>query len=196
MKRRLAAAAVAAALALTGCSDSRDPRAKAALPAPSPTASPSAAPVINPPGILVDNAAFGRSRRRLQRAIADLKKVDLWYPLTRHLFRLKLGSRLGVSNIPDDGHLADAVLTAAIDEDGQGRLCDLMFFPNAIAQDLDRWRLYYSQGAVVAPPPTRRQLWAAVLAHELGHCLPGGPGEKVAERWEHRAMAKLQELSP
>nr|MDQ3916654.1 hypothetical protein [Actinomycetota bacterium] len=161
---------------------------------PTPSPSPSASPVINPPGIVVLNVAFGKSKRRLQRAIADLKEVDLWYPLTKHLFQLKLGSRLGVTNIPDDGHLADAVLTGAIEEDAQGRLCDLMFFPNAIAQDLDRWRLYHSQGALVDPPPTLRQFWGSILAHELGHCFPGGPGEKVAEHWEREALERLREL--
>jgi hypothetical protein len=194
MRRRFAVASVAAALALAGCSGAGDP-APAARATPSPSPSPSASPVINPPGVVVDNVAFGRSKRRLQRAISDLKKVDLWYPLTKHLFKLKLASRLGVSNIPEDGHLADAVLTGAIEEDAQGRLCDLMFFPNAIAQDIDRWRLYYSQGALIDPPPTLRQFWGSILAHELGHCFPGSPGEKVAERWEREALERLRKLS-
>ncbi|HEV2755549.1 MAG TPA: hypothetical protein VG318_07205 [Actinomycetota bacterium] len=193
--KRLLAVTVAAALVLPACTGRGGAEPRAAAPTPSPSPSPSPSPVINPPGIVVHNVAFGRSKTRLNRAIADLKKVDLWYPLTKHLFQVKLASRLGVTNIPDDGHLADAVLTAAIEDDAQGRLCDLMFFPNAIAQDLDRWRLYYSQGAVVDPPPTLRQFWGALLAHELGHCFPGGPGEKVAERWEAMAMERLQKLS-
>ncbi|HEX2057463.1 MAG TPA: hypothetical protein VHI71_03760 [Actinomycetota bacterium] len=126
----------------------------------------------------------------------DLKAVNLWRPLTRHLFGIKFGSRLGAVNIPDDGHLADAILTVAEDERGAGRLCDVMYFPNAIARDLDRWRLYYSRGAIADPPPTLRQLWGAVTAHELAHCFPGGAGEEVALEWEAKALARLRNLSP
>lgn len=195
MRRGLAVATVAVALALGGCSDAGEPGTGAARATPSPSPSPSASPVINPRGVVVENVAFGRSKRRLERAISDLKKVDLWYPLTKHLYKLKLASRLGVSNIPDDGHLADAVLTVAFEEDAQGRLCDLMFFPNAIARDAARLRLYYSQGVLADPPPSLRELWGSVVAHELGHCFPGSPGEKVAQRWEGEALVRLQELS-
>lgn len=168
---------------------------RAATPTPTPSPSPSPSIVINPPGIVVENIAQGKSEKRLRRAIRDLKEVDLWRPLTRHLYKVKFDSRLGAVSIPDDGHLADALLTAAFDEEAQGSLCDIMFFPNAIARDLDRWRLYYQQGATSHPPPTMRHMWAAVTAHELGHCLPGGPGEKVAQKWERRALRRLQDLS-
>lgn len=178
-------------LVLAACAGREEP---AARPAP-PTPSPSPSIVINPPGVVVDNAAFGRSRERVARAVRDLKAANLWLPLTRHLYRIKFGSRLGVVNVPDDGHLADAVLTAAFDEEAQGRLCDVMFFPNAISQDLDRWRAYWEQGAMAAPPPTLRQYWAAVAAHELAHCFPGGPGEKFARRWEAKALEAVQNLS-
>ena len=196
MTSRVAALALAAALALSGCSGpsaGETPRAERTTARPSPSVSPS--PVINPPGVVVKNVAFGRSRKRLDRAIADLKRINFWYPLTKHLFQVKLASRLGVVNVPEDGHLADAVLTGVIEDGGQGRLCDLMFFPNAIGADLDRWRLYYSQGADIDAPPTLRQLWGSILAHELGHCFPGGPGEKVAQDREDRTLRKLRELS-
>lgn len=182
-------------LLLPGCTGGGDAPAEASATAP-PSPSPSPSVVINPPGVVVENAANGKSVKRIRRAMRDLKAVNLWRPLTKHLYKIKFQSRLGAINIPDDGHLADAILTAGFGKRAQGRLCDIMFFPNAIARDLDRWRLYYEQGAVTEPPPTLRQLWGAVTAHELGHCFPGGPGEKVAQRWERKALARLQELSP
>ena len=194
MSRLLRLVLVAALLAgaCTQGSEADPTAARSDAPSPSPAPSPS---VINPPGVFVANVAFGRSKRRVRTAVRDLKAMGLWRPLTRHLFMVKFGSRLGAVNIPDDGHLADAVLTVAEDARGAGALCDVLFFPNSLAQDLDRWRLYYSHAAIADPPPTLRQLWGAVAAHELGHCLPGGPGERVARRWESKALAKLRELS-
>lgn len=189
---RLRIALLVPLLVLPACSGGDAPAEAAATPSPSP--SPSI--VINPPGVVVDNDANGTSARRVRRAMRDLKAVDLWRPLTRHLYKVKFHSRLGAVNIPDDGHLADAILTAGVGKRAQGRICDVMFFPNAIARDLDRWRLYYEHGAIADPPPTLRQLWGAVTAHELGHCFPGAPGEKVARKWERKALARLRELSP
>lgn len=192
-RTRLAAFLLVSAVAVAACTDQPgEPRASRSA---APTPSPSPSVVINPPGLVFDNAAFGRSKKRVARATRDLKAIGFWRPLTRHLYKLKVASRLGVVNVPEDGHLADAILTAAFDEEAQGRACDVMFFPNAISQDLDRWRLYWAQAAIEDPPPTKRQLWGAVLAHELAHCLPGGPGEKVAEDWEARALRKLRKLS-
>ncbi len=190
--RRLPFALLVPLLLASGCTEEA-PRAAVASPVPTPAPSPSASPtpVINPPGVVVQNIAQGKSEKRVRRAMRDLKAVNLWRPLTRHLYKVKFDSRLGAVSIPDDGHLADAILTAAFDDEAQGRLCDIMFFPNAIAQDLDRWRLYYRQGATSHPPPTLRQMWAAVTAHELGHCFPGGPGEGFARRWERRALRRL-----
>jgi hypothetical protein len=191
---RLAFALLALVLVAPACT-SEAPGATAtatATPRPQPSPSPSASIVINPPGVVVENIAQGKSEKRVTRAIRDLKGVNLWLPLTRHLYKVKFDSRLGAASIPDDGHLADAILTAAFDEEAQGRLCDVMFFPNAIAQDLDRWRLYYQQGATSHPPPTLRHLWASVTAHELGHCFPGGPGEKFAQKWERRTLRRLE----
>jgi hypothetical protein len=131
-------AALGLTIALAGCDASPQSGAAAGVATPSP--SPSV--VINPPGIVVENVAFGRSKQRVRVAIRDLEAAGLWERLTRHLYKVKFGSRLGVVNIPDDGHLADAVLTAAFDDRAQGRLCDVMFFPNAIERDLRRWRLY------------------------------------------------------
>lgn len=183
---------VAVALALAGCAGGGEPGGTAATTAPTPA--PSRSVVINPPGVRVENAALGRSKVRVRRAIRDLKAADLWKPLTRHLYRIKFGSRLGLVNVPEDGHLADAVLTAAFDRHAQGRLCDVMLFPNAIARDLERWRTYWARGALADPPPSLRAFWASIVAHELGHCFPGGPGEKVARSWERRALRAVLDL--
>ncbi|MFN2588799.1 MAG: hypothetical protein ABR613_11880 [Actinomycetota bacterium] len=183
---------VAAALVLGGCR-STPQAAPAATPPPTPTPAPT--PVINPPGVIVMNEAFGESRRKVEVAIADLKDVDLWLRLTKHLYKIKFGSRLGAANIPEDRHLADVHLTGVFDPEAQGRFCDIRFYPNAIKQDLERWRLYYSQGLKADPPPTPRQFWGAITAHELAHCFPGGRGEKFAERWERKALGRLRELS-
>jgi hypothetical protein len=192
---RLVPALVASALLLSACTGGDAPAEAAATPAPVPSPSPSPSIVINPPGVVVENDALGPSVRRVRRAMRDLKAVNLWRRLTVHLWKVKFQSRLGAVNVPDDGHLADAILTAGFGRRAQGRVCDVMFFPNAIARDLDRWRLYYARGATTEPPPTLRQLWGAVTAHELGHCFPGGPGEKVAGKWERKALARLRELS-
>lgn len=183
----------ASLLLAVACSANDAPRASAPTASPSPSQSP--AVVVNPPGVVIHNAALGTSARRVRRAMRDLKAVNLWRPLTKHLYKVKFASRLGLVNVPEDGHLADAILTAGFGEGVQGRLCDVMFFPNAIARDLDRWRYYYGQGAAADPPPTLRQLWGAVMAHELAHCFPGGPGEKVAQEWEAKALGRLRNLS-
>lgn len=183
-------------LVLLGAACAEETPRAAMRPTATPSPTPSPTPVINPPGVVVENIAQGKSIERVRKSIADLKAVDLWFPLTRHLYKAKFDSRLGAANIPDDGHLADAILTAAFDEKAQGRLCDVMFFPNAIARDLDRWREYYAQGGIAHPAPSLRHMWTSVMAHELAHCLPGGPGEKVAQKWERRALLKLEDLSP
>jgi hypothetical protein len=143
-------------------------------------------------GVRVENNAFGSSARFARRAVRDLKRLDLWGPLTDHLYVIEVGSRLGRDNIPRDGHLADAYITGVVEEKGAGALCDIMFFPTAITDDLARWRTYHANGYLDAPPPSLRQFWAALLAHELGHCMEGPRGEKVAERWERRALHRFE----
>src|SRR5918996_1833978 len=140
----------------------------------------------------VENDAFGSSARLVQQAIRDLKRLDLWGPLTHHLYVIKLGSRLGRDNIPRDGHLADAYVTGLVEEEGAGALCDIMFFPTAVTDDLARWRTYHANGYIDDPPPSLRQFWAGLLAHELGHCVEGPRGERVAEKWERRARDRFE----
>ena len=140
----------------------------------------------------VENDAFGSSARLVRRAIRDLKRLDLWGRLTRHLYVIELGSRLGRDDVPRDGHLADAYITGVVEEEGAGALCDIMFFPTAVADDLARWRIYHAGGYIEDPAPSRRQFWAGLLAHELAHCLEGPRGERVAEMWERRAMDRFE----
>jgi hypothetical protein len=143
-------------------------------------------------GVRIRNDAFGPSARFVRGAVRDLKRLDLWVPLTDHLYVIEVGSRLGRDNIPRDGHLADAYITGLVEEQGAGALCDIMFFPTAITDDLARWRTYHANGYLEAPPPSLRQFWAALLAHELGHCMEGPRGERVAERWERRALHRFE----
>jgi hypothetical protein len=143
-------------------------------------------------GVRVENNAFGSSARFVRRAVRDLKRLDLWGPLTDHLYAIEVGSRLGRDDVPRDGHLADAYITGLVEEQGAGALCDIMFFPTAITDDLARWRTYHANGYLEAPPPSLREFWAALLAHELGHCMEGPRGEHVAERWERRALHRFE----
>jgi hypothetical protein len=141
-------------------------------------------PATRPEGPRVENEAFGNSHRRLERAIADLKRLGFWDRLTDHLFVLKLGSRLGTANLPEDGHLADASSTGIVEGEESGAYCDLMFYVTAIHQDLQRWRSFYRRGLVDKGPPSLTRFWAMLLAHELTHCLPRGHGEEAATRAE------------
>jgi hypothetical protein len=164
-----------------------------ATPVASPGASsPEARGITVAEDLTVDNAAFGRSRSKVAQAVADLKKVGLWKKLTGHLYVVKFGSRLGSENVPEDGHLADAYLTAQIDGDVAGGRCDVMFFTTAIKQDLTRWVTYHAQGLLTEEPPSLRQFWASIMAHELAHCLRGANGEGVAQQWEERALKALR----
>ncbi|HWL66185.1 MAG TPA: hypothetical protein VNP73_09455 [Actinomycetota bacterium] len=134
----------------------------------------------------VINGAFGFTERRIDRAIADLKRLGLWNRLTDHLYVLDIGSRLGTENVPEDRHLADAYSTGFVDEQDSGQLCDLMFYATAIKRDLRRWRGFYSQGLARHQPLPLGRYWTQLLAHELAHCLPGPHGESVAQAWEAR----------
>ena len=136
--------------------------------------------------------AAAPTRALLETAIADLKAIDVWHRLTDHLYLIELDSRPGGANVPEDGHLADAYFTGYVDAGGGGAVCDVMFFPSAVAADLERWRDYYSQGLVAQEPPSLRVFYGSLLAHELAHCLRGPRGESVARAWEERARRALE----
>ena len=187
------AAVLLCVVLLGACSGSDEPldvdRTERVSPSPQ---EPAERGITQPEGLTVENVAHGHSKRLVANAITDLKKEGLWKPLTKHLYVIKIGSRLGRSNVPDDGHLADAYLTAQIDDGIGGSLCDIMFFPTAMSDDLARWRSYNAQGLLDDPAPTRRQFWASILAHELAHCLDHGSDEKVAEKWEAKALEAVR----
>ena len=132
-----------------------------------------------------------RARGLIATGIADVKRLGLWDDLTRHLYLIKIDSRLGRLNVPEDGHLADTYFTGVIDERGAGALCDIMFFPTAVHDDLVRWRTYYGQGRIADVPPSLRAFYGSLVAHELAHCAPGARGEPAARAWERRVRLAL-----
>jgi hypothetical protein len=137
----------------------------------------------------VNIVAVGPAKALVTEAVADLKKLGYWKELTDDLYVLKIGSRSGRASVPEDGHLADAFLTGQIDDDGgSGALCDIMFFPTAMSDDLVRYAEYYAQGLLPDPTPTVREFWVSILAHELAHCLEHGKGEPIAESWEKKVL--------
>ena len=197
--RRLAGAVLLCALLPAACTGGSEPATPRAAQAPSeagstPTPAPAERPPLEPRGAKIENVASGGSHRRARVAIRDLRRIGLWSRLTDHLYIVKIGARLGRRSVPEDGHLADAVLTAQVDEEGGGALCDIRFYPTAMADDLVRWAQYYAQRLLPEPPPTLRQFWGAILVHELAHCLGDGKGEGVADRWEKRALRGLRTL--
>lgn len=143
------------------------------------------------PRVVIDSP--GRIGTLLRTAVSDLKSVGVWRPLARRLYEIKLDSRSGSINAPRDGHLADAYFTGVVDARGSGLVCDVMFFPAAVAGDLARWRRYYRGGLITDPPPTVRAFYGSLLAHELAHCRRGARGEAVARAWETRALRLLRE---
>lgn len=173
---------------MPACDGSGPPRSRSRTVTPTP--SPTKAAERETPRLVIE--ATGRVAVRLATAIRDLKTVDLWSRLTEHLYRVELDSRAGVANVPEDGHLADAYFTGIVDEQGGGVVCDVMFFPEAIAEDLGRWRTYYAAGRVAEAPPRLREFYGALVAHELAHCRVGPRGEPVARAWERRALAALR----
>lgn len=151
----------------------------------------------------LENRATGATRARLARAIGDLKATRFWDRLTEDLYMVSIGSRPGRQYVPEDGHLAEARAFPYLDDDGGGRLCDITFFPTAIADDLELQTRYHDQGLLDRAPPTRRHFWTAILGHELAHCLPnqkdGLPaltGEAAARRWEKRVLAAVERNQP
>jgi hypothetical protein len=141
----------------------------------------------------LQNEALGPSRRRVRRAVRDLKKVRVWHRLTRGLYIVQLQTDPGAGGVPEDGHLADARRDAVIDEEGSGSLCSVRIYPGAIKRELETLRQGYDRG-VFGPPPSLRVLWATVLAHELAHCRRWNAGEPYAAKWEERVRRRLERL--
>ena len=180
--RRRAAACLCVALLAAGCSGAGEPATSSAPEVERPGASARRQPT-RPRRPRVVNSASGHSRWLIARAVQDLRRTRFWEPLTAHLYKIYLSSRDGSVNVPDDRHLADALLTAAIDRRGSGTLCDIRFYPAAMRQDLVRQWNYFEAGQLGARPPTLRRFWVSILGHELAHCLPHpDPMRQVGER--------------
>jgi hypothetical protein len=179
-------------LALVAAACTSAPRVRAVARRPSPQGSPSERGVTRPLRAKVSFRATGEPARRLRQAERDLKAVGLWGRLSNHLYEVRVAVRPGRSDIPEDRHLADAYPSAVAAPGGYGSLCDIVFYPAAIAADLERWRRLHARGLLGPPPSTLQQYWGSILAHELGHCLGNGKGEAVAEHWEAIARERLR----
>ncbi len=201
MKRRAshpaAALLVAAALLSAACDANVNVSVEEV---PTPSASRDATPSEATPSereateapLKVFNNAFDRSHRRVARAIRDLKTAGMWKKLiSERLYVIEIQSREGVARVPDDKHLADATLQGYIDDEGSGGRCYILFYPVAIERDLVAQQEGFELG-FWDEPPSLRQFWAAVLGHELGHCLDWDGGESVAEKWEARTLEALR----
>lgn len=192
--KRFLSLAIAGALILGGCEAagelSTDPNARPAETPMGVAPTPSEREATERP-LKVFNNAFDSSKRRVARAIKDLKSVGLWKRLiSERLYVIEIQSREGAARIPDDGHLADATLQGYIDDEGSGGRCYILFYPVAIERDLVVQQQGFELGHWPEPPPLRR-FWGAILAHELAHCLKWDDGEPFAEKWEARALEIL-----
>lgn len=188
---RAALLVTAVTLVVSGCSPSALPEGPVAERSASPSPD---TPFDRPPTgarTRVDNVALGGAATRVATAVGDLKDVRLWRGLTRGLFVARIGVRTGRAGVPADGHLAEARISYWSDEDGAGRMCHVILYAQAVMEDLARQRAYAAEGRLEGPLPSLRELWAAVLAHELAHCLDGGTEEAAARAWERRALGRL-----
>ena len=142
-----------------------------------------------PAGVHVENEGLTPADRRLvRRAVEDLKELGFWRELTSHVASVQINTRPGPERIPRDGRLADALMTVRLGRHA-GYSCDIVIFSEALTNDVANQAVYYSEGRLAAPPPTLRQFWAIILAHELAHCSPRGQrGEAYSSRWERRVL--------
>lgn|GEM_PF-2949671 len=191
------AVAVTLLLCLAACDTPASPEAARSSPTPTISAGPtSPEPATRPPtekpALRLFLDAEGAARRRVERAIRDLKSVSLWLRLTRHLFILRIETRSG-KRVPEDGHLADAGLAVHVDPMGAGLFCYIRMWPAALDRDLANQRVYYSEGRLGFVPPSDRIFWASILGHELGHCQGRREvtPEDVALEWEKRVRDLL-----
>ena len=137
-------------------------------------------------------ALGGADRWRVVTAIRDLKTMGFWDDLTGHLEVVRVSTRPGAERIPDDERLADSVYTARLTGPVRGQECDILVFSRALADDVVRQAAYYAEGRLAAPPPSLRQFWSVILAHELGHCTTRGQrGEGFSTTWERRVLERL-----
>lgn len=142
-----------------------------------------------PKRLLVRNLGLTQAdRRSVDRAVADLKGLGYWRDLTKHVASVVVATRPGAGRVPDDGHLADAIMNVQLGRH-PGYVCDVMIFSHALEEDVAQQEIYYAEGRLPAPAPTLRQFWAVILAHELAHCSERGQkGEAYSSSWERRVL--------
>ena len=131
-------------------------------------------------------------RAHIGRAVRDLEELGFWKELTAHVVRVKIASRPGVGRILEDERLADSIMTVEVTGPWRGMWCDVLIYSTALAEDIEQQAVYYSEGRLSAPPPSLREFWAVILAHELAHCSPRGQrGEAYSTKWEGRVLRAL-----
>ena len=134
--------------------------------------------------------AEAEEERRIARAVRDLRRLGYWKELTTHVVRVVIAGRPGEGRVPKDGRLAQALMTLHTTGPYPGSWCEIAIFSRALEEDIARQAVYYSEGRLAVPPPTLRQFWAVILAHELAHCSPRGQkGEGYSTDWEARVLA-------
>ena len=136
--------------------------------------------------------ARGAAKGLTREAIGALKKMGYWDDLTKNIYAIRISSRGGALSVREDGRLADSLWTYYRDDKtGElGDLCDLLFFTQAIEDDVARQAVYYAQGRLDHPAPTLPEFWAVLLAHEVAHCSTRGQrGEAYSTRWETKVLA-------
>lgn len=184
-------------LCLGACDTPPDSAAGRASPTPIPSETsegPAARPPTWPPSLRVYVDAKGAARKRVTRAVRDLKMISMWHRLTDRLFILRIETRTGEEGgVPEDGHLADAGLAVHVDPTGAGWYCYIRMWPAALERDLANQRTYYAEGRLGFEPPSERVFWASILGHELGHCQGRRQvtPEDVALEWENRIRDRL-----
>lgn len=192
MRARVASAAIAIAVAVA-CSPGSEPVARS--PSPFEPEQVAHRPPTRLPEPRLDIAARGPGRAAIRTAIRDLKRIDVWKPLTRRLVILRIEVAGASTPAPADGHLADAALVPYVDPTGAGTYCRVRVWPSAVAADLGNQRRYYAEGRLDFVPPSGRVFWAAILGHELAHCLgrKALTPESAALEWEERVRLRLHE---
>lgn len=144
----------------------------------------------HPPRVEITNLGLTKEdHKQVDQAVADLKELGFWRDLTKHVVHVKIATRPGLERIPEDGHLADAIQNVQLDP-RPGFVCDIVIFSEALANDVTDQMGFYLDGRISTQPPTLRQFWAVILAHEVGHCSPKGQkGEAHSTKWEQRVLS-------
>jgi hypothetical protein len=173
----LGVAATLVLLFLASCARDTPSQERSHAPEPSPSGS-----VRLEPDVRFD--VTGQVRQRVEVALNDLRRFGMLDRLTRDLDRLSFSAKR--HGVPRGQHLAESKLTVKKSLVSTERTCRATVFPRSISR---QYRLQESpRYRVPHPAPSFRRLWAAIVGHELVHCLPGHPGERRARASERRIL--------